>query len=173
MPSTSLSIAAASLGRGLPSGRPRRPWLFGAGALAALVAAVSVWAAWPSSSHGADIRDGTRLLDAQGFAARWGIQVKLLGLTADGGLVDFRYQVVDPDKANPLIHDRTLLPKFVNEQTGATIWLASLPHNHKRELKLGGRYFFLLANAKNALREGSTATLVLGHTRIEHLLVRR
>ena len=135
-----------------------------------LVGGVSGKALWPDRK--ADIRDGTTLVTANGMAARYGINVTLIGVTAGGGLIDFRYQVVDPDKANPIIHDLDLFPKLIVEGTGATIGIRSLPHNHKRELQLGGTYFFLLPNANNAIHRGSRVTLVIGDARLEHIVAK-
>jgi hypothetical protein len=127
---------------------------------------------WPRPERGVDVRTGTTAVTAKGMAARRGIDVTLIGLTAAGGLVDFRYQVVDPDKANPMIHDLGLFPKVIEESTGATLAMRSLPHNHKKELEFGGTYFFLLPNAHNALHRGSRVTLVIGDARLEHIVVK-
>lgn len=154
---------------GVPEGRPARrgPWI------AALVALVILGAvagrAWVVGPQ-VDVRDGTSLVDAQGMAARYGIEVTLIGTTAAGGLIDFRYQVVDPDKANPIIHDTDLLPKLIVEDTGEMLSLSSLPHNHGTELELGGTYFFLMANANNAIHRGSLVTVVIGDARLEHVV---
>jgi hypothetical protein len=119
----------------------------------------------------ADVRDGTELVTAEGMAARAGIDVSLIAVTAAGGLVEFRYQVVDPDKADRLVHDPTMRPIIVAEDTGATLVLSERPHQHAAELELGGTYFFLHANASNALHEGSRVTLVIGDARLEHVEV--
>jgi hypothetical protein len=119
----------------------------------------------------ADVRAGTTLVTAEGMAARYGIDVNLIGLTAAGGLVEFRYQVVDPDKADRMIHDDKLLPIVVVEESGATM-LISRPH-HAAEVQLGGTYFFLFANAHDAIHAGSKVTLVLGDSRLEHIVVRQ
>lgn len=117
----------------------------------------------------ADVRSGTEAVNAQEFAARTGITVSLLGVTAGGGMIEFRYQVVDPDKASRLVHDDAVRPILVVEDTGATLVMSSRPHGHKAELKLGGTYFFLLANANNAVRKGSRVTIVVGDVRLEHV----
>jgi len=123
---------------------------------------------WPEQK--ADVRVGTTLVTAEGMAARYGINVNLIGVTAAGGLIEFRYQVVDPDKADRMIHDEKLLPIVVVEDTGATM-VISRPH-HAAELQLGGTYFFLFANAHNAIHDGSKVTLVMGDARLEHLVAR-
>jgi hypothetical protein len=118
----------------------------------------------------ADIRDGTTLVTADGLAARYGIDITMVGVTAAGGLLDFRYQVVDPDKANAVIHDLDLYPVFVVEDTGQTLALRSLPHSHGTTLELGGSYYFLLPNANNAVHPGDPLTVVIGDARLEHVV---
>jgi hypothetical protein len=129
--------------------------------------ALRAWAPW----RGTDVRAGTSLVNAEGLAAAYGIDVTLVGLTAAGGMVDFRYQVVDPDKADPVIHDLDVYPKIVVEDTGETLALRTLPHNHIKTLDLGGNYFFLLPNAHNAIHAGTSVTLVIGDVRLEHVIV--
>jgi hypothetical protein len=147
--------------------RHRRRWV-------ALVLAVLLLAgglavrAW-SSEDKADIRAGTTLVDADGLAARYGIEVSLIAVTAAGGLIEFRYQVVDPDKADPVRHDDGLLPAMVVEDSGATLVLRSPPHHHATETRLGGTYFVLFPNAANAIHGGSLVTVVIGDVRMEHI----
>lgn len=117
-----------------------------------------------------DVRHGTQVVDVDGMAAEYGIHLDLLAVTAAGGLVELRYQVVDPDKAQPLVHDPDLSPALVNEMTGQTIVMSAPPHHHGTDLQLGRTYFFLMANAGNALRPGDTVTVVIGDVRIEHVV---
>jgi hypothetical protein len=137
--------------------------------LVLLVGGLSLWVWWPGRPD--DIRSGTELVDAGGLADRYGITITLVGVSADGGVVDFRYQVVDPDKAEPVIHDLDTYPKLVVEDSGATLALRALPHSHNRQLDLGERYFFLLPNAADAVHEGDLVTIVIGDVRIEHVPV--
>jgi hypothetical protein len=155
-----------------PRQKGRRHWLLAVGLVAVLlvIGGISAKVLWPEGK--VDVRAGTTLVTAKGMAARYGIDVTLIGVTAAGGLIDFRYQVVDPDKANPIIHDLDLFPKLVVEDTGATLGLRSLPHSHKAELELGGTYFFLLPNANNAIHQGSRVTLVIGDARLEHIVAK-
>ena len=120
-----------------------------------------------------DIRSGTRPVDTDGLAAEYGIKINLLAVVAAGGLVELRYQVVDPDKADPLLHDDDLRPALVVEDTGATLVLTSSKHHHSTETDLGGTYFLLFANAHNAIHRGDRVTLVLGDVRLEHLEAQR
>jgi hypothetical protein len=137
--------------------------------LAAAVVAVALlltWAPWRRS----DVRDGTTVVDRAGLSARHGIDVNLVAVTAAGGLVELRMQVTDPDKANLVVHDPADRPILVAEDTGETLAMASPPH-HKATLELGREYFFLLANAHNALRAGAKVTVVVDDVRLEHVEV--
>lgn len=149
--------------------RPRRGRMVVIGLVAILLlggGAARAW--WPEQK--ADVRAGTTLVTSEGMAARYGINVNLIGVMAAGGLIEFRYQVVDPDKAGRMIHDVNLLPIVVVEETGATM-VISRPH-HAADLQLGGTYFFLFANAHNAIHAGSQVTLVMGDARLEHIVAR-
>lgn len=123
-------------------------------------------------SSSADVRSGTDAVTAQEFAAYTGINMSLLGVTAQGGMIEFRYQVVDPDKASLLLHQDDRRPVLVDEDSGATLAMLSRPHNHKADLKAGGTYFFMMANSHNALHDGSKVTVIVGDVRLEHLVAR-
>lgn len=150
-----------------PEGRTDRSRLLAVGLAALLLLGIAAKAFWPEQK--ADLREGTSLVTADGMAAHHGIDVTLIATTAAGGLIDFRYQVVDPDKANPIIHDTDLLPKLIVEETGEVLALRSLPHNHGTDLELGGTYFFLFANANNAIKRGTLVTVIIGDVRLEHV----
>jgi len=151
-----------------PGGRRPIATLLASALLLLVVAGVTAVALRPERK--ADVRAGTTLVTAGEMAARYGIDVNLIGVTAAGGLIEFRYQVMDPDKADRMIHDPALLPILVIEDTGETL-VISTPHHHASELELGGTYFFLLANAHNAVHDGSLITLVMGDARTEHIAV--
>lgn len=143
----------------------RRRWVL----LAALLAVAVV--AYTATSGEGDVRDGTTTVTRAEMAARHGVDINLVAVTAAGGLVQLRMQVTDPDKANDVMHgDEDARPIIVAEDSGATLQMSAPPH-HNDELNLGAQYFFLLANAGNALHAGSEVTLIIGDSRLEHLRV--
>jgi hypothetical protein len=150
------------------AGRRVRRRLVALAVVLSLVAVGGCFQAW-RQHLASDIRNGTTLVTADGMAARYGIDIDLLAVTAAGGLVELRYQVVDPDKAAPLVHDPDLSPALVSEETGRTLVMSTPPHHHGTELQLGGTYFFLMANAETALHKGDDVTLIIGDARLEHL----
>ncbi len=150
-----------------PSVRPRRRRrLVAAGLVLAVVLGTTWWA-----QRQADVRTGTDAVTVEELAGRYGVDVNLIAVTARGGLIELRYQVVDPDKATRILHDENLAPTMVAEDTGATLRMAAPPHKRGAELRMGGEYFFLIANTRSALHKGSLVTLVIGDARIEHLTV--
>jgi hypothetical protein len=152
-----------------PSARRPRRWRLIALALAVVlvIGGVTAYALWPDRP--ADVRDGTTLVSLDGLAADHGIKVTLVAVSASGGLIDFRFQVVDPNKANLVMHDLSLYPKLIVEDTGETLLMRTLPHHHIADLVAGRTYFFLLANANNAVHAGTKLTLVMGTDRVEHI----
>ncbi len=99
--------------------------------------------------------------------ARYGIQVLMLGVTAEGGLIDLRYRVTDPAKANVLL-DIDHRPQLIAEDSGAVLTRHIRPE--VKELETGRVYFFLFANTRNAIRPGSQVSVVLEDLRLEHLV---
>lgn len=90
----------------------------------------------------------------------WGIKVTRIVPTADGGLVDLRYQVTDPDKALFLYDDINNFPKLIAEDSGTEIALTWLPHQH--DLEFGQTYFIIYRNVDNAIKPGGLVTVVVG-----------
>ena len=147
---------------------PARPrWQVITAALILLLGMVGT--VWWALDRPDDIRAGSTAVDAQGMAARYGIDVNLLAVTAAGGMIQLRYQVVDPDKADRVVHEPSLAPVLIIEETGETIIMNSPPHHHGSEMELGGTYFFLMANANNAIHQGTLVTLLIGDARLEHI----
>jgi len=165
-PTEDLPMPAATPGRG----NRRRIAIVLVALLVVVLGAGATALARRTEAAKADIRAGTAIVTSAGLAARFGIDVNLIGVTAAGGLIEFRYRVVDPDKADQMIHNPTLLPVLVIEDTGETLVIGT-PHHRVGALALGGTYFFLLANAHNAVHEGSLVTLVMGDVRLEHVEV--
>ena len=89
----------------------------------------------------------------------------LIAVTAAGGYVDFRFRVVDADKAAQLLQAENQ-PVLVAEDSGLTLKLSALPD--QETLVLDRVYFFLYPNAQNAIESGSLVTVVMGDLRLEH-----
>ncbi|MCG3211508.1 MAG: hypothetical protein FOGNACKC_05154 [Anaerolineae bacterium] len=97
-----------------------------------------------------------------------GMQVKLIAVTMLGGMIDFRFKVLDEAKVDEVIHNRDRQPKLVAEDSGTVLTLTQ-EHYHKYEMKEGNTYFLFYTNRQNAIRPGTPVSVVIGDMRLEHL----
>jgi hypothetical protein len=101
---------------------------------------------------------------------RSGVKITQLAVTGAGGLVDLRYQVFDPDKANAL-HDKATPPALVDEQTGLVVHELFMGHSHHGSYKTGVTYYLVFENPGNWVHRGSEVTVLLGNAQVEHVKV--
>jgi hypothetical protein len=105
-----------------------------------------------------------------------GIRMEGLRLSAAGYILDFRYRVVDPEKAATLL-DRKIRPYLLDEASGAqlgvpdTAKLGQLRTSGRNKVAADQDYFILFANPGRFVQAGSKMTLVMGDMRIENLVV--
>jgi len=106
---------------------------------------------------------------------RLGIRVEALRLSADGFMLDFRYRVVDPEKALTIM-DRAIKPYVIDEASGAKFAIPSSPkvgpmRQTTRRIEVGRSYWMLFANPARFIKPGNKVTVVVGDIRLEHLTV--
>jgi hypothetical protein len=102
---------------------------------------------------------------------QWGVRVTQIGVTADGGMVDFRYIVIDPDKALAMQQDVNKLPVLVAEDSGTLVNSTSLM-GFKHTLKPGETYFLLYRNTGGAIKSGTPVTVKFGDLLLEHMVAK-
>lgn len=106
---------------------------------------------------------------------RWGIEVASLHMSAHGRMVDFRYRVLDPDKAALLV-DRSVKPALTDLATGVVLHVPSFPKTGAMRQtgvkpQAGRIYFMLFANSGMAVKSGSRVTISVGAFKAENLTV--
>jgi predicted MPP superfamily phosphohydrolase len=142
-----------------------RKALLAAGLALAALAVGSGWGLRGSSA--ARAREGAAV--SQGaFQDQTGIRVLRVAVTGGGGLVDLRYQVLDPLKAE-VVHVRP--PKLIDERSGQTIDALFMGHSHGGQAKAGYAYPLLFINEQGLLRRGGEVSVVIGGSRLEHIAV--
>ncbi|HCI12459.1 MAG TPA: hypothetical protein DFK12_00470 [Gallionellaceae bacterium] len=105
-----------------------------------------------------------------------GIRLEGLRLSAAGYMLDFRYRVIDPAKAAPLL-DKKIRPYLLDEASGAqlgvpdTAKLGQLRTTARNKIVPDQDYFILFANPARFVQAGNRMTLVMGDLRIENLAV--
>jgi hypothetical protein len=124
------------------------------------------------SAQDATSATGGRLVDSLG------IKVSGLRLSAAGYMLDFRYRVIDPEKASPLMEYK-VKPFMLVETTGARLdipdtpklgLLRQRPRNNSGAVK-DHDYFIMFSNLGRRLKTGDKVSIVVGETVIEHLSI--
>ncbi|MHC1769313.1 MAG: hypothetical protein AB9869_34370 [Verrucomicrobiia bacterium] len=107
---------------------------------------------------------------------QWGIEIVAVRVSAGGYMIDFRYKVVDPDKAVPLAK-RESKPYIIDEASKAKLLVPNAPkigslRQTAVKLSPGRVYGAMFANPALAVKAGSKVTVVIGECRLAHLTVR-
>jgi len=135
-------------------------------ALLAVVALI-VWRGW-QASRPAQLPGTPASVEA--VEAQWGIRIQHIGVSADGGLIDFRFVVIDPDKAAPLLSVENR-PRLYVEASGALVdSLMHPPHSH--EPTPGQSHFLLYHNTGGAIQRGASVSVVIGEMRLEGVIAK-
>ncbi len=113
-------------------------------------------------------------LDHEAVVNKYGVKIESLRLTAGGYLIDFRYRIIDPDKANFLLNksNKPLLTDPISK------FKATVPVPAKvGALRSSGKlikdrvYFMLFANPAQYLKAGQKVTIEFGEMKVENVLL--
>ena len=112
--------------------------------------------------------------DANQLKEKWGVEPVALRLTAADHMIDFRYRVIDPDKAKALL-SRDNTPYLIDEASGKvhTVPLTKLGSLRASSVKpkANRNYVVLFGNTHKVIKKGSLVTVVIGEFRAEHMKV--
>jgi hypothetical protein len=100
---------------------------------------------------------------------KFGVRFSLLAVTADGGMIELRYRVIDEGKAANFGHFTETAPLLIAEDTGEIVDVTIMGlHNHRVEP--GRQYYVLYRNTNGAIESGRPVTIALGDLRLEHVV---
>lgn len=98
---------------------------------------------------------------------KFGVRFTFLAVTADGGMVELRYRVIDENKAANFGHYSETAPMVISEDNGKIIDVTVMGlHNHRVEP--GRTYYVLYRNTEGAIKSGRPATIAIGDLNLEH-----
>ena len=110
----------------------------------------------------------------QSLEEQWGVKVLSIKHSAGGYMLDFRYRVLDPEKALPLF-DRKVKPHLVDEATGAVFAVPEPPKigalRSTRPPKQDRNYSVMFANPGGYVKKDSKVSVVIGDFKAENLVV--
>lgn len=107
----------------------------------------------------------------------YGIRIEALRLAAAGSMLDFRYRVIDPKKAIPVLDGR-VQPFLQDDAHGAKLGVPDTPVlGRMRQTSRNGKvltnhtYFILFGNPGKAVKSGDRVTLLLGNLKVTDVVV--
>ncbi|MFC1845332.1 hypothetical protein ACFLZ5_11180 [Thermodesulfobacteriota bacterium] len=107
---------------------------------------------------------------------KWGVKVEALRISAAGNLVDFRYRIVDPEKASYLV-DRRNKPYMIDNKSGkvlsvpTTAKVGPLRQTVRYGLPKKDRIYFILFGNPHILKPGDKVSVVIGDFKVEDLVI--
>ncbi len=105
----------------------------------------------------------------------WGVEPLFVRQTAAGYMLEFRYKVLDADKAKPLFERRTK-PVLTHTETGAQFIVptpAKTGALRNSNLPIAGRtYWMFFANPGKRVQPGDRVSIEIGEFRADGLVVR-
>jgi hypothetical protein len=108
------------------------------------------------------------------LAQRWGIEVTSMRLSAHNHMIDYRYRVLDADKAAGLFK-RQIKPHLIHQRSGKVLAVPVTakvgPLRNSNIPKQGKIYWMFFGNAGKLVKPGDKVTIVIGDFRAENLVV--
>ena len=111
------------------------------------------------------------------LADKWGVELLGMRLTTAGYMLDFRFRVMDVDKALPLF-DHRIKPHIVAERSNIKLPVpmstkvgAFRPTNRGKNIKADKTYYMIFGNPDRHVKAGEKVTVVIGDFKVEHLMV--
>ena len=103
---------------------------------------------------------------------QWGVRIESIRLTAGDHMIDFRYRVINPEKARPLFA-RTTKPYLLEQASGAKTEVPNMPKvgplRNSNEPEANKVYWMFFGNMNKQLKSGAKVTVVIGDYRTETL----
>ena len=112
--------------------------------------------------------------EALELAEQWGIEVTSIRLSTHDHMIDYRYRVLDAEKAADLFK-RQIKPHLIHQKTGKVLAVpdtAKLGPLRNSNIPQDGRiYWMFFGNAGKLVHAGDKVTVVIGDFRVENLVV--
>jgi len=109
--------------------------------------------------------------------ARWGVRPVAIRLTAADYFVDFRYVIIDPDKAKAVLSrgkenkEVFLLEQKTGKKFPVPITKVGPLRSTTLSPKKGRQYTILFSNTGKAIKKGDKVSVIIGKFKVENLTV--
>jgi hypothetical protein len=150
-------------------GRTALRWLAVVAAVAAMTVGILYLRGWRPGSD--DSSGGTTMPVSAAIESQFGIRFTSVGITAGGGMIELRYQVLDSIKTQ-VVHDAETAPFVVRSDGRKFADPGMQGHSHIGKAKAPGTYdYILLANSQNGLQPGDHVTIKVGTLELRNVPV--
>ncbi len=127
----------------------------------------------PATAASAELAHHPR--DKTYIKRRWGVELMGVRQTAAGYMLEFRYRVLDAEKAKALF-ERQTKPALTHTETGATLVVptpAKTGALRNSNAPIEGRtYWMFFANPGQLVKSGQQVSIEIGEFRVDGLVVR-
>lgn len=113
------------------------------------------------------------VLTGTDLAERWGVEVTSVRLSASDHMIDFRYRVLDADKAAPLFTRQTK-PNLIHLASGKVLAVpqpAKVGALRSTRPPQAGKIYWMFFGNPGMVKAGDKVTVVIGDFRAENLVV--
>lgn len=104
----------------------------------------------------------------------WGVQIVSLRRTAGGHMLDFRYKVINPEKAAPLFVRQTK-PYLIHQDSGKSLAvpnMAKVGPLRTSDPPKEGRIYWMFFGNPGLVQAGDKVSVVIGDFKVENLIVK-
>lgn len=119
--------------------------------------------------------DGPHPREKTFMKRQWGVDVQFVRQTAGGYMLEFRYKVLDAEKAKALF-ERQTKPMLTHDKSGAKLIVPTPAKTgalrNSNPPKDGKTYWMFFANPGKLVEVGDTVSIEIGEFLVEDLVVR-
>ena len=152
---------------GIPAKTERIPWYEWLAAAVLVLAATyflyGMWGEYQASTPMGAVKNHVTVAELE---QKYGIRLRLIGVTAAGGLVDFRYKIVDLAKARTLLEDHEKMPILAVEDSDILLRMPESMMEHA-ELAEDQLYYAHYPNAAGIVRPGTRVSVLFGDLQVD------
>jgi hypothetical protein len=130
------------------------------------VLVVRGWHPWTSDSSSSNTMPTSAEIENE-----YGIRFTTVGITAGGGMIMLRYQVLDSDKTN-VVHDKDTAPYVIGADGKKYADPGMQGHTHIGKASAAGTFdSVLLANGRGGVKPGDHVTIKIGKFELKNIPV--
>ena len=112
---------------------------------------------------------GTEFISAAELEERYGLGVRLIGVTAGGGMIDFRLKILDVEKAREFLQDPANLPRLIVAESGEAL-MGTEELGDDVSWEKGGILFILFSNSGGLIQPETPVIVEFGTVQLAPIL---